>query len=74
MSILESIMSKENSTNHRKTTTIQISLKTKEYLDKLKEKEQISSYDTVIRIVLLNYKLFKELKQKAKKLEYLVEK
>ena len=67
-------MSKENLTNHRKTTTIQISLKTKEYLDKLKEKEQLSSYDTFIRIVLLSNKLFKELKQKAKKLEYLVEK
>ncbi len=53
-------MSKENSTNHRKTTTIQISLKTKEYLDELKEKEQLSSYDTVIRIVLLSNKLFKE--------------
>ncbi len=62
-------MSKENSTNHRKTSTIQISLKTKEYLDKLQEKEQLSNYDTVIRIVLLNcavklqiilnYKLFK---------------
>ncbi len=59
-------MSKENSTNHRKTTTIQISLKTKEYLDKLKEKEQLSSYDTVIRIVLLNYKLFKELSREIK--------
>jgi len=53
-------MSKENSANHRKTTTIQISLKTKEYLDKLKEKEQLSSYDTVIRMVLLSNKLFKE--------------
>ena len=59
-------MSKENLTNHRKTTTIQISLKTKEYLDKLKEKEQLSSYDTVIRIVLLNYKLFKELSREIK--------
>ncbi|KKL60434.1 hypothetical protein LCGC14_2205380, partial [marine sediment metagenome] len=39
-----------------------------------KEKEQLSSYDTVIRIVLLNYKLFKELKQEEKKLDYLVEK
>ena len=48
--------------------------RTKEYLDKLKEKEKLSSYDTVIRIVLLSNKLFKELKQKAKKLEYLAEK
>ncbi len=67
-------MSKENSINRRKTTTIQISLKTKEHLDELKEEEQLSSYDTVIRIVLLSNKLFKELEQKAKKLEYLVEK
>lgn len=59
-------MSEDSSKNHRKTTTIQISLKTKDYLDDLKEKEQISSYDAVIRIVLLNYKLFKELNQKEK--------
>ncbi len=59
-------MSEESLSNHRKTTTIQISLKTKEYLDKLKKKEQISSYDAVIRIVLLNYKLFKKINQKEK--------
>ncbi len=44
-------MSKEKSTNRRKTTTIQISLKTKEYLDKLKEKEQLSSYDYKKKII-----------------------
>ena len=44
-----------------RTTTIQISLKTKRYLDKLKEEEQLSNYDAVIRIILLNYKLFKEI-------------
>ncbi|KKK78461.1 hypothetical protein LCGC14_2843320, partial [marine sediment metagenome] len=47
---------------------------TKEYLDKLKEKEQLSSYDMVIRIVLLKYKLFKGLKQKEKILHNLVKK
>jgi len=46
------------------TTTIQISLKTKRFLDELKEKEQLSNYDAVIRIVLLNYKLFKEISLK----------
>ncbi len=40
---------------NNKTTTIQISLKTKEYLDNLKETEQLSTYDAVIRIILLNY-------------------
>ena len=53
-------MSKEKSTNRRKTTTIQISLKTKEHLDELKEKEHLYSYDTVIRIVLLSNKKFKD--------------
>ena len=48
-------MSKENTPNHRKTTTIQISLKTKEYLEELKEKEQLSSYDTLIIIKLLRF-------------------
>jgi len=43
-----------------KTTTIQISLKTKKYLDELKEKEQLSNYDAVIRIILLNYKFSQE--------------
>ena len=54
-----------------KTTTIQISLKTKEYLDELKEKEQLSNYDAVIRIILMNYKLFKEINSndKEKKIE-----
>ncbi len=47
-----------------KTTTIQISLKTKEFLDELKEEEQLSNYDAVIRIVLLNYKLYKEIRLK----------
>lgn len=46
------------------TTTIQISLKTKSFLDELKEKEQLSNYDAVIRILLLNYKLFKEISLK----------
>jgi len=64
-------MSEESSNIHRKTTTIQISLKTKDYLDKFKEKEQISSYDEVIRIILLNYKLFEELNKNQKKLENL---
>ncbi len=49
-----------------KTTTIQISLKTKEYLDLLKEEEQLSNYDAVIRIILLNYKLFKEINSNEK--------
>ncbi len=53
----------------RKTTTIQISLKTKEYLDEIKEREQLSTYDTVIRIVLLNYELFREFKFKDKKID-----
>ncbi len=52
--------------NHRKTTTIQISLKTKDFLDELKEEEQISNYDAVIRIVLLNYKIFKQLSREEK--------
>lgn len=47
-----------------KTTTIQISLKTKKYLDKLKEKEQLSNYDAVIRIILLNYKFSQEINLK----------
>ncbi len=46
------------------TTTVQISLKTKRFLDELKEKEQLSNYDAVIRILLLNYKLFKEISLK----------
>ncbi len=49
------------STINNKTTTIQISHKTKEILDKLKKTEQISTYDAVIRIILLNYKLLKEI-------------
>lgn len=49
-----------------KTTSIQISLKTKEILDKLKEEEQLSNYDTIIRIILLNYRLFKERKREKK--------
>lgn len=44
-----------------KTTTIQISRKTKDYLNEIKEHEQLGSYDSVIRVVLLNYKLYKEL-------------
>ncbi len=67
-------MSEDSSNNHRKTTTIQISLKTKEYLNELKKKEQISSYDAVIRIVLLNYKLFKKLNQKEKIIKNLYDK
>ena len=46
------------------TTTVQISLKTKRFLDELKEKEQLSNYDAVIRILLLNFKLFKEISLK----------
>ena len=46
------------------TTTIQTSLKTKRFLDELKEKEQLSNYDAVIRILLLNFKLFKEISLK----------
>ncbi len=53
----------------RKTTTIQISLKTKEYLDEIKEREQLSTYDAVIRIVLLNYELFREFRFKDKKID-----
>ena len=49
-----------------KTTTIQISLKTKEYLDRLKDEEQLSNYDAVIRIIILNYKLFKEINSNEK--------
>ncbi len=52
----------------RKTTTIQISLKTKEYLDEIKEREQLSTYDAVIRIILLNYKLFKEFSAKEREI------
>ena len=52
------------STINNKTTTIQISHKTKEILDKLKKTEQISTYDAVIRIILLNYKLLKEINSK----------
>ncbi|KKK41895.1 hypothetical protein LCGC14_1192010 [marine sediment metagenome] len=51
-----------------KTTTIQISQKTKKFLDDLKDQEQLSSYDAVIRVVLLNYKLYTEFcKEKDKK-------
>ncbi|MHA1659348.1 MAG: hypothetical protein ACTSUT_09520 [Promethearchaeota archaeon] len=53
-----------------KTTTIQISKKTKNYLDKLKEREQLSSYDAVIRIILLNYKFYKKLSKKEKRRNY----
>ncbi|MHA1488502.1 MAG: hypothetical protein ACTSRI_02470 [Promethearchaeota archaeon] len=53
-----------------KTTTIQISQKTKNYLDKLKEREQLSSYDAVIRIILLNYKFYKKLSKKEKRRNY----
>ncbi|MCK4238218.1 MAG: hypothetical protein KAX33_03790 [Candidatus Lokiarchaeota archaeon] len=53
----------------RKTTTIQISLKTKEYLDEIKEREQLSTYDAVIRIVLLNYELFREFRFKDRKID-----
>lgn len=53
----------------RKTTTIQISLKTKEYLDEIKEKEQLSTYDAVIRIVLMNYELFREFRSKDRKID-----
>ena len=59
-------MSENSIKNHRKTTTIQISLKTRDFLDEVKQKEQISSYDAVIRIILLNYKLFIELDKKEK--------
>ena len=49
-----------------KTTTIQISQKTKEYLDEVKIQEQLSNYDAVIRIILINYKLYKEIGDKEK--------
>ena len=52
------------STINNKTTTIQISHKTKEYLDQLKITEQLSTYDAVIRIVLLNYKILKQINSK----------
>lgn len=52
----------------RKTTTIQISLKTKEYLDEIKEREQLSTYDAAIRIILLNYELFKEFRAKEREI------
>ena len=52
-----------------KTTTIQISKKTKSFLDDLKNQEQLSSYDAVIRVVLLNYKLYKEFCQEKDKKE-----
>ncbi|KKN08684.1 hypothetical protein LCGC14_1054210 [marine sediment metagenome] len=48
-------MNKEKSGNQRKTTTIQVSLKTKALLDKVKETEQVSSYDTALRIILLHF-------------------
>lgn len=49
-----------SNTKH-KTTTIQISKKTKEYLDEVKNQEQLSNYDAVIRIILINYKLYKKI-------------
>lgn len=48
----------------KNTTTIQISLITKKDLTILKEQEQISTYDAVIRILLLNFKLYKEIESK----------
>ena len=55
-----------SNTKH-KTTTIQISKKTKEYLDRVKDQEQLSNYDAVIRIILMNYKLYKEIENKEEK-------
>ncbi len=57
------ILMKKSKTNSR-TTTIQISHKTKERLDNLKETEQLSTYDAVIRIILLEIKLLKETNSK----------
>ncbi len=54
---------KKSKTNNR-ATTIQISHKTKESLDKLKQTEQLSTYDAVIRIILLEIKLLKEANSK----------